>query len=74
MKDGQPCTDCRQPFPYYILDFDHRPGVDKRFEIAKVKRGNYKWETILQEIAKCDLVCANCHRRRTWQRATKEAS
>lgn len=72
LKDGQPCMDCRERFPFYVLDYDHRPGEVKRFEIGKAVRGSYKWETILAEIAKCDLICANCHRKRTWHRATEE--
>lgn len=64
-----PCTDCGEPDPV-VLDFDHLPGTDKRFEIARAvnasKRG---WPSILSEIQKCEVVWANCHRRRTAARA-----
>ncbi|KJL46451.1 hypothetical protein RS84_03085 [Microbacterium hydrocarbonoxydans] len=64
-----PCADCGEPDPV-VLDFDHRPGVRKRFEIARaVNASTRAWSTILREIAKCDVVCANCHRRRTARRA-----
>jgi hypothetical protein len=64
-----PCADCAEPDPV-VLDFDHRPGVEKRFEIARaVNASTRAWSAILQEIAKCDVVCANCHRRRTARRA-----
>src|SRR5262245_51253465 len=58
------CADCGakglQPECY---DFDHLPGTEKRFDIGQnVRRG---WSVILDEIAKCDVVCANCHRTRT---------
>jgi hypothetical protein len=56
-----PCRDCGESDPV-VLEFDHLR--DKHFNIG----GHlpfYKWERILEEIAKCDVVCANCHRRRT---------
>lgn len=49
-----------------VLEFDHLD--DKRFEIAKGIRDR-KWQDVLDEIAKRDVICANCHRRRTAQRA-----
>ena len=45
-----------------VLEFDHRG--DKSFNIAKGLRDR-GWDDLLEEIAKCDVVCANCHRRRT---------
>jgi hypothetical protein len=48
-----------------VLEFDHLR--DKEFSISKglVDRN---WQSVLDEIAKCDVVCANCHRRRTAKR------
>jgi hypothetical protein len=49
------------------LDFDHRPDVVKEFQIG----GNLQLgptQRLLSEIAKCDVVCANCHRIRTHER------
>ncbi|MBL8795151.1 MAG: hypothetical protein JNM56_14690 [Planctomycetia bacterium] len=52
------------------MDFDHRPGERKVANLTVlVKRGAAK-EVILAEMAKCDLVCVNCHRERTYQRTT----
>ncbi len=48
-----------------VLEFDHLR--DKRFNIG-AKLVTYPWVDVLEEIAKCDVVCANCHRRRTAQR------
>jgi hypothetical protein len=69
MKDDKPCADCNLPHSYWRLDFDHRNGEKKLFEISKLKAGLYSKKKILEEIAKCDLVCANCHRLRTWNRS-----
>jgi len=49
------------------MHFDHRPGEKKDFEIGFAVRG-YSRTRILAEIAKCDLVCANCHAVRTYRR------
>jgi hypothetical protein len=56
-----PCVDCGETDPL-VLEFDHL--ADKRFNIAKGMRDR-SWQAVLDEIAKCDVVCANCHRRRT---------
>jgi len=64
------CQDCGKTYHPYVMDFDHRPGEQKRFEISE---GGSRTHTLLfAELAKCDLVCANCHRLRTWQR-TRES-
>lgn len=59
-----PCVDCGETDPV-VLEFDHLR--DKTRSIASLLRG-WRWETVLAEIAKCDVVCANCHRRRTFKR------
>jgi hypothetical protein len=61
---GHPCVDCGEADPL-VLEFDHLR--DKSFEIA-AKIVDYGWERILAEIEKCEVVCANCHRRRTVRR------
>jgi hypothetical protein len=60
-----PCVDCGEADPL-VLEFDHLGH--KNFNIA---RGlpNRNWQSVLDEIATCDVVCANCHRRRTALRA-----
>ena len=70
LKDGQRCMDCGHEFRFFQLDYDHRPGVDKVDAVARLCSAGKGWKTILAEIAKCDLICANCHRMRTWLRAT----
>jgi hypothetical protein len=59
---SKPCTDCGHKFPACCMDFDHVRGK-KLWNVSG--GGNRKWSTILKEIAKCELVCANCHRIRT---------
>lgn len=64
LKDA-PCADCGGRFPSVVMDFDHRPGEEKVYNVGKMTRGVVSRAAILAEIAKCDLVCANCHRIRT---------
>ncbi|GAA3647205.1 hypothetical protein GCM10022202_03230 [Microbacterium marinilacus] len=48
-----------------VLEFDHLPGKEKLFDIARGVGGSTRsWKAIEAEIAKCEVVCANCHRRR----------
>lgn len=61
---SHPCVDCGESDPV-VLEFDHLR--DKRFGIGQALPYR-NWQSILDEIAKCDVVCANCHRRRTAKR------
>lgn len=65
IKSTNPCKDCGKIFPYYCMDFDHLR--DKEFCISMHGRRT-SLNKILLEIAKCDLVCAVCHRIRTFKR------
>jgi hypothetical protein len=60
-----PCVDCGETDPV-VLEFDH-PG-EKQFNIGYGFEA-YGWQRVLDEIENCDVVCANCHRRRTYRRA-----
>jgi hypothetical protein len=60
-----PCLDCGKEYPPYVLDFDHRPGVEKKFVIGHWSVKRYPLDVLQEEVMKCDLVCANCHRQRT---------
>jgi hypothetical protein len=65
IKD-KPCLDCGVKYPHYVMEFDHISD-NKVASIADLMM--YKaWQTVLDEIAKCELVCANCHRARTYRR------
>jgi len=64
-KDN-PCVDCNTKHPYYVMQFDHVRG-EKYKELSRLINHGSK-RRIDEEIAKCDLVCANCHAIRTWER------
>lgn len=64
----RPCMDCGVRYPPYVMDFDHRPGTLKRFGISNALR--FSIAEVIEEIDKCDLVCANCHRVRTYHRSS----
>lgn len=62
------CTDCGIN-DLAVLEFDHRDPETKSHDISSLARGVGSWKVVQDEIAKCDIVCANCHRRRTAQRS-----
>jgi len=68
---SKPCRDCGRVFPPYVMDFDH---VGEKTGEAS----NYVYTsgtaTLLTEIERCDVVCANCHRIRTQQRLRGRAT
>lgn len=61
---AHPCMDCGGVFPPYVMHFDHRDPTLKRHEVSYwVSCGAIS--QLLEEVAHCDLVCANCHALRT---------
>lgn len=64
---GHPCADCGGSFPPVVMDFDHVRG-EKVIDVAQAFRRLFSLERLLSEVEKCDLVCANCHRQRTFER------
>lgn len=71
IKTENPCLDCLSFYPYYVMDFDHVRGT----KLGDVSDLSSKWcnpAVLMAEIAKCDLVCSNCHRERTQQRTYQE--
>jgi hypothetical protein len=66
LKVGLSCKRCGTN-DWRVLDFHHRDKLTKEFSIAKATRSGYSRERILQEIAKCDVLCANCHRILHWE-------
>lgn len=64
LKSG-PCTDCNQTFPPVAMEWDH---ISNNKFLAVSKMSQYSLERSRKEIAKCELVCSNCHKIRTWNR------
>lgn len=67
LKD-RPCTDCGVKYPYYVMQFDHCKG-DKSFNVSRPDRYVSR-EKLEIEILKCEVVCANCHAKRTFSRTS----
>ncbi len=69
------CLDCGGVFEWCVMDFDHRMEETKEFGVAswatRIATPERK-KDIIKEIAKCDLVCSNCHRVRTWNRKNND--
>lgn len=65
---NQPCMDCGIQYPSYVMDFDHRNPKEKISTISRIIRDMWSKKRILLEIEKCDLICANCHRIRTYKK------
>lgn len=59
---AHPCIDCGESNPL-VLEFDHKR--EKKAAIVDLMQRHARWSEILVEIEKCDVRCANCHRRRT---------
>lgn len=63
-KDNKPCMDCGREFRYWMLDLDH---IKDKTQNLNQMRCRSLLSTI-EEVKKCELVCVNCHRKRTWNR------
>lgn len=71
VKEKDPCMDCKISYPYYMMDFDHVRGR-KQANVAELINTLSK-KRIDEEIAKCEVVCSNCHRARTHNRKMRKA-
>jgi hypothetical protein len=67
-EKSKPCMDCGGTFHPEVMDFDHRLGEEKRCGVSVLSQRHTTLNVLQSEIAKCDLVCANCHRMRTFRR------
>ena len=66
---GQPCVDCGIQYPSHVMQFDHIED-NKDFNIGS-KGAGASVKRLQAEIVKCEIVCANCHAERTYQRANR---
>ena len=63
--------DCKESFPYYVMDFDHVRGRKHKNVMELIPTLSKK--IIDLEIAKCEIVCSNCHRVRTHDRKSNKS-
>jgi hypothetical protein len=66
-----PCTDCGVSYPSRVMEFDHLDPKDKKINISRAVGKTTTWASqraVLEEIKKCQVVCANCHRLREIKR------
>ena len=61
----QKCIDCGENDPI-VLEFDHASQKEKFKQISTMLSGHYSWKSLSREIEKCEIRCANCHRRKTY--------
>lgn len=57
---GGQCKKCGEN-RFYLLDFHHRNPEEKEGELSDFSKG-YNLDKFFEELQKCDLLCANCHR------------
>jgi hypothetical protein len=70
MKETSGCVDCKEKYPHYMLEFDHLPEFEKTGSPTQLMQ-THSWSRAMDEIDKCEIVCANCHKIRTWSRHLK---
>lgn len=66
IKVERGCSRCPENHPA-VLIFHHRDPSKKEYDIVKMVRAKMPKEKILKEIEKCDVMCANCHRKLHWE-------
>ena len=67
IKVASGCIDCGYAAHAEALQFDHT-GDDKKGNVSDLIRSDYSWKTVMIEMNKCEVRCANCHAVRTFQR------
>lgn len=65
IKESSSCADCGNNYPHYVMDFDHLSNKEGLI-IEFIRRHNKK--ALDREMAKCEVVCSNCHRIRSHNR------
>lgn len=60
------CVDCGIVDPV-VFEFDHKNHKEKFKSISRMLSGHYSWKSVMKEINKCEIRCANCHRRKTYK-------
>lgn len=65
-KAGKSCVRCGEAHPA-CLDFHHVDPSTKTVNFDKMRRDMFPREKVLEELAKCIILCANCHRKEHYQ-------
>lgn len=60
------CKECGIKNPI-VLEYDHRDPKEKEHNIAQMISDRYSMKSLKREIRKCDVLCANCHRIKTFE-------
>lgn len=61
--DDHPCVDCGEDDPR-VLQFDHRDPSEKKGSVSSMVTNGVSLDIVQQEVAKCDVRCCNCHRKK----------
>lgn len=69
-KSKRKCIDCGECHPS-CLEF-HHTNDDKESDLCTAVSNGWSKQRIIKEVAKCDCVCANCHRKRHWNESKKK--
>ena len=70
VKDNRHCSDCGIAYRYWVMDFDHL--INKSFNIGHFRSHTSDLVKIKAEMEKCEIVCSNCHRDRTYRRRVEQ--
>jgi hypothetical protein len=70
LKKTLKCNRCPET-DWRVLDFHHKDPSQKDWEVANMVRSRWSQKRILAEIDKCEVLCANCHRREHWDEKHK---
>lgn len=70
LKEATPCARCGQFYPHYVTDYDHKDPASKKLCVSKMM--GYSWGMIEAELSKCELLCANCHRTKTYETSNRQ--
>lgn len=66
IKTNTPCADCGHFFDPRIMEFDHVRGRKVAGVSEMVGQRSWSNQALMDEIAKCDIVCSNCHKLRSF--------
>lgn len=69
-----PCADCGHRFHHVAMDFDHLGKEPKFMNVSTMKGQSRTLASIKREVKKCQVVCSNCHRVRTFLRSSRSSS